>query len=71
MIEWIPEPGSTVRLVGDQTMMRYPYAFIGHVPGTGYGIAVDPHLAVTHNTAILGILGSGKTHVAWELIWRK
>lgn len=69
-IEWIPEPGTPVHLIHSETAAHDPYAFVGHVPGTRYGIAVDPHLIVTHNTALLGILGSGKTHVAWELIWR-
>jgi Helicase HerA, central domain len=43
---------------------------VGYVPGTTYGIQIDPHLAVTHNTAILGILGIGKTYLAWELMHR-
>jgi type IV secretory pathway VirB4 component len=43
---------------------------IGHVPGTTYGISIDLDHAVTHNTAILGILGVGKTRLAWELIQR-
>jgi hypothetical protein len=45
-------------------------AFVGHVPGTQYGVSVDVHSLVTHNAAILGILGAGKTHLAWELIAR-
>lgn len=43
---------------------------IGHIPGTGYGIAVSCDELVTHNTAILGVLGTGKTCLALELIVR-
>ena len=44
--------------------------FVGHVPGTTYGVGVDPHLAVTHNTAILGILEWARRILHGELIRR-
>jgi uncharacterized protein len=68
-VPWVPDPGSAVR-----TFAANPEAFdrdaVGIVPGTVYGVRLDPDLAVTHNTAILGILGSGKTHLAWEVMKR-
>jgi len=43
---------------------------IGHFPGTNYPVCIDPHLLVTHNAAILGILGVGKSFLALELVER-
>lgn len=44
---------------------------IGRLPNTDYEIPVgDIHSIVTHNTAILGILGIGKSCLAYELIKR-
>jgi hypothetical protein len=67
---WIPTPGSPVRLLVSAAADHFAAQEIGHVPGTEYGVRVDLDLAVTHNTAVLGILGVGKTHLAWELIKR-
>lgn len=70
-VGWIPAPGAPVRLLATVgTGGAFVESAIGRVPGTTYAISVDSHLAVTHNTAILGILGIGKTHLAWELIKR-
>ena len=43
---------------------------VGHFPGTSYTVALDISEAVTHNTAILGILGIGKSYLAMELVER-
>lgn len=43
---------------------------IGHFPATPYGVRLDPQDCVTHNTAILGILGVGKSYLAIELVER-
>jgi DNA helicase HerA-like ATPase len=43
---------------------------IGHFPQTSYGVGVDVNEVVTHNTAILGILGIGKSYLAAELVER-
>ena len=67
---WIPTPGSPVRLLVSADAEHFSAPEIGHVPGTAYGVRVDLDLAITHNTAILGILGVGKTHLAWELVKR-
>jgi hypothetical protein len=69
-VAWVPSPGVPVQLLTLAEVLEFDPRFVGHVPGTTYGVAIDPHLAVTHNTAILGILGIGKTHLAWELIHR-
>lgn len=43
---------------------------VGRIPDADYGAEYDPVTGTTHNTAILGILGVGKTTLASELIWR-
>jgi hypothetical protein len=44
-------------------------SFIGKLPNTNYGIPIKkPHELVTHNTAILGILGIGKSCLTFELL---
>lgn len=43
---------------------------IGYFPSTPYGVRLDPSECVTHNTAILGILGVGKSYLSIELVER-
>lgn len=43
---------------------------IGRFPSTPYGVRFDVTEGVTHNTAILGILGVGKSYLAIELVER-
>ena len=69
-VPWIPRPGEPVKLLSRPGAPVFVAERIGHVPGTVYGISIDLDYAVTHNSAILGILGIGKTHLAWELIQR-
>ncbi len=69
-VPWIANPGSPARLMASRPARGLRTEAVGVVPGTDYGIRIDPHLAVTHNTAILGILGIGKTCPAWELMKR-
>jgi hypothetical protein len=68
-VKWVPEPNTPVFLVNvdDPTFDR---SSIGVIPGTNYHISVDLNSLVTHNTAILGILGVGKSFLALELIER-
>lgn len=68
-IPWLPAPGTAVSLLAEEDLEFNP-GLVGHVPGAAYGVSVDVDQLVTHNTAILGILGVGKTRLAWELIAR-
>ena len=68
-VSWLPAPGAVVELV-DSTSAAFNPRYIGCVPGTKYGARLLVNTAVTHNTAIVGILGAGKTHLAWEIISR-
>jgi hypothetical protein len=68
-VPWLPQPNQAVLLVRPK-QMAVEKDDIGHFPGTSYPIRVDPHLLVTHNAAILGILGVGKSFLALELVER-
>lgn len=68
-VRWIPLVNEPVLLEAEEKSKAEPRA-VGHFPGTRYPVIVDVHKLVTHNTAILGILGVGKTILAFELIER-
>lgn len=68
-IPWLPQPNQAVWLARPgQTEVTKDAT--GHFPGTAYPVRIDPHLLVTHNAAILGILGVGKSFLALELVER-
>jgi len=68
-VPWLPQPNEPVFLVKAVHAAASKEA-VGHFPGTDYPISVDEHSLVTHNTAILGILGVGKSFLALELVER-
>jgi uncharacterized protein len=69
LVPWLPEPNTVVELKTRADAYFDPEG-IGTVPGSRYAIRLYPRRAVTFNTAILGILGSGKTTLAKELVCR-
>ena len=66
---WLPQINAPVLLVASEEMAPTAEA-VGHFPGTAYMVGIDISEAVTHNTAILGILGIGKSFLAIELVER-
>lgn len=71
LVPWVADAGTAVSLVEDAPTGSGPQLTgVGRVPGTSYDIGVRIDSAVLFNTAILGILGVGKTSLAWELIQR-
>lgn len=68
--DWIPKPGSPARMAAVDRTKAVDPEFVGRIPDTDYGAEYDPVTGTTHNTAILGILGVGKTTLAAELTWR-
>lgn len=68
-IPWLPQPNQSVLLANPEDEAVGKDA-IGRFPGTAYPVCIDPHLLVTHNAAILGILGVGKSFLALELVER-
>ncbi|SDA51864.1 ATP-binding protein [Mesorhizobium qingshengii] len=68
-VPWLPRINAPVFLMKSEGH-EPEAASIGHFPNTPYGVRVDISPAVSHNTAILGILGVGKSYLAIELVER-
>ncbi|MCX5709685.1 MAG: DUF87 domain-containing protein [Candidatus Omnitrophica bacterium] len=68
MVRWLPQPHTPVFLVPSHAEEDKFLNFIGRVPGTDFSITLDCDRLVTHNVAILGILGIGKSYLAFEII---
>ena len=69
IVRWVPSLNEPVFLVEEQHYTPEKEA-IGHFPGTSHTVRIDLNQLVTHNTAILGILGVGKSFLALELVER-
>lgn len=68
--KWVPQPNSPIFLVDNKPAKMVKDA-VGFFPGTDYPAKIaDVDKLVTHNTAILGILGIGKSFLAFELLER-
>ncbi len=63
-----PEVEPTDELSSEECQLYLKY--VGRVPATDFGISVSASRLVTHNTAILGALGTGKTSLTLELLNR-
>lgn len=68
-VKWLPNMNTPMFLIEDEAEREFLES-IGHFPETGYGVRLNASEAVTHNTAILGILGIGKSYLSIELIER-
>jgi uncharacterized membrane protein YphA (DoxX/SURF4 family) len=69
-IKWLPKANTPVYIIKTDTYEQTKEA-IGHFEGTNYSLSIkNINDLVTHNTAILGILGIGKSMLAIELIER-
>lgn len=70
LVKWLPAPNAPVFLKSTADFEPTSSA-VGHFPGTDYPVSIKSvDELVTHNTAILGILGVGKTMLAIELVER-
>lgn len=68
-VKWLPEIYTPIFLLEASQIEYNANNFIGKLPNTNYGIPIKtPHELVTHNTAILGILGIGKSCLTFELL---
>lgn len=70
MRPWPPRAGEPVYLANVASNPQFNDDWIGTVPGTSFGAAAQISDLVTHNAAILGVLGIGKTSLAVQLIRR-
>jgi Predicted ATPase len=69
-VKWLPAPNAPVFL-RSTAAFQPTSAAVGHFPGTNYPVSIQNiDDLVTHNTAILGILGVGKSMLAIELVER-
>lgn len=69
-VKWLPAPNAPVFLKKLEAF-RPRSTSVGHFPGTNYDVSVKSvDDLVTHNTAVLGILGVGKSMLAIELVER-
>jgi hypothetical protein len=69
-VKWLPMPNAPVFLKTSADFVPSSSA-VGHFPGTNYPVSIKSiDELVTHNTAILGILGVGKSMLAIELVER-
>lgn len=68
-VKWLPEIYAPIVLLDPLNVAYDPHRFIGKLPNTNYGIPIKNYdELVTHNTAILGILGIGKSCLTFELL---
>ena len=68
-VKWLPEIYTPVFLIDPLNITYSANDFIGKLPNTNYGIPIkNPAELVTHNTAVLGILGIGKSCLTFELL---
>ncbi|MCK5777750.1 MAG: DUF87 domain-containing protein [Rhodospirillales bacterium] len=67
--EWLPQINAPVFVKTTDEFVHNADA-VGHFPGTDYQVSINISDAVTHNTAILGILGIGKSYLSIELVER-
>ena len=59
-VKWIPRINAPVFLL-EADDHAVDADSIGHFPSTNFGVSLNISEAVTHNTAVLGILGIGKS----------
>ena len=70
LVKWLPQINTPVYIKTSEDL-DIPNSSIGTFPETNYFVSIkDYDSLVTHNTAILGILGVGKSFFAIELVER-
>lgn len=71
-VPWVAKAGNVIQvatgLAMDHTKIPKLNEIIGHVPNSDFPIHVNLDDIVTHNTAVLGVTGSGKSYLAFHLI---
>lgn len=70
-IDWVAPAGEIIEVNrGGQISQDLPdgRCHIGHVPSSSFPVHVHVSDTVTHNTALIGVTGSGKSYLAFHLI---
>lgn len=70
-IDWVAAAGEVVAIsrgegIGDN--LPEGCCLIGHVPNSKFPVHVNIADSITHNTALIGVTGSGKSYLAFHLI---
>lgn len=68
-VAWLPKPNQYI-LQKKIAPEEFDRDSVGYFANTNYGVRIDIDKLVTHNTAILGVLGSGKSYLSLELAER-
>lgn len=69
VVKWLPDIYTPVFIAKDNKLKYDASKFIGKLPSTTLGIPIkELDSLVTHNTAILGILGIGKSCLTFEIL---
>lgn len=70
-IDWVASAGELVSLENEGSDLRAipnERCLIGHVPNSTFPVHVNISDSITHNTALIGVTGSGKSYLAFHLI---
>jgi hypothetical protein len=71
-VTWVAPAGQLVNCVQSSKAAEYEIPktneVVGTIPHSGFPIHVSIEEVVTHNTAIIGVTGSGKSYLAFHLI---
>jgi hypothetical protein len=68
-VPWMPRINAPVFMLENEEAAQVDDC-VGYFPSTPYGVRINPSECVTHNTAVLGILGVGKSYLSIELVER-
>ena len=70
-IDWVAPAGELVIVSSGEGISDTPPAgrcLVGHVPNSTFPVHVHVSDTITHNTALIGVTGSGKSYLAFHLI---
>ncbi len=70
-IDWVASAGELItvsRGVGDVDKVPDGHCVVGQVPNSRFPVHVNLSDSITHNTAIIGVTGSGKSYLAFHVI---
>ena len=71
-ITWVPPAGELVRKADSASAAAHDipdkHVIVGTVPNSEFPVHVNIEDVITHNTAIIGVTGSGKSYLAFHLI---
>lgn len=70
-VDWVAPAGELVALASEEstrTDIPSEHCLVGTVPKSRFPVHINIPDAITHNTAIIGVTGSGKSYLAFHVI---